>query len=126
MPLQNSAGQTVAYLATNPNAQFVQGAAGTFPNSGRVTFPDLRPINNFDAALFKRFAIHDRFALELHGEAYNVFNHAQYVPGSVNSIGSGPVNNWNMLMPGSAAFGGVTQAFSNHPRMLQAGIRVTF
>jgi hypothetical protein len=31
-----------------------------------------------------------------------------------------------MLMPGSAAFGDVTQAFSNHPRMLQAGVRVTF
>jgi hypothetical protein len=126
MPLQNSAGQTVAYLATNPNAQFVQGAAGAFPNGGRVTFPDLRPINNIDAALFKRFAIHDRFALELHGEAYNIFNHAQYVPGSINSIGLGTVNNWNMLMPGSAAFGDVTQAFSNHPRMLQAGVRVTF
>jgi hypothetical protein len=125
-PLYNSSGQTVAYLATNPNAQFIAAAPGMYPSSSRALFPDLRPINNFDAAIFKRFAIRDRFALELHGEAYNVLNHAQYVPGSINSIGLGAGHNWNMLMPGSLAFGDVTQVFSNHPRMIQAGIRVTF
>lgn len=126
-PLTNPAGQTVAYLANNPNAQFIRAGRGTFPTGGTVMFPDLRPINNFNAALFKRFAIHDRFNVEIHGEAYNVLNHAQFVPGSLSSIGLGTTgNNWNFLVPGTAAFGNVSQAFSSQPRLLQVGLRVQF
>jgi hypothetical protein len=126
-PLRNTSGQTVAYLANNANAEFVAAGAGTFPNGGNVTFNGLRPINNFDAAVFKRFAIRDRFALELHGEAYNLLNHPQFVPGSLNGIGLGSAPaNWNLLVPGSTVFGDVTQAFSNHPRLLQVGLRFLF
>ena len=126
-PLYNSSGQTVAYLANNPNAQYVAAGAGTYPNGANATIPGLRPINNFDAAIFKRFAIRDKFSLELHGEAYNVLNHAQYVPGSINGIGLGATPaNWNLLVPGSTGFGDVTQAFSSHPRLLQVGLRFMF
>jgi hypothetical protein len=124
-PLTNSAGQVVGYMATNPNAQFIRGAAGTFANSGSVLFNDLRPINNIDAALFKRFSIRDRFSLELHGEAFNLVNHAQYVPGSLTTIGLGAQRqSLNSLIPGTIGFGDPTQAFSAHPRTMQVGIRV--
>src|SRR5581483_11407277 len=35
--LKNSAGATVAYLANNPNAGYIQAPRGTLPNSGRNT-----------------------------------------------------------------------------------------
>jgi len=126
-PLTNSQGQTVAYLANNPNAQYIRAGRGTFPTGGTQLYPDLRPINNFDAALFKRFAIRDRFNLEIHGEAYNLLNHAQFVPGSLNTIGLGSQGgSYNFLVPGNVAFGDVSQAFSSHPRLLQVGLRVQF
>lgn len=124
--LTNSQGQTVGYLANNPNAQFISAGRGTNPTGDTALFPDLRPINNFDVALFKRFAVRDRFNLEVHGEAYNVLNHSQYVPGSLNSIGTGVGSNYSFLVPGNVGFGDVSQAFSSHPRLLQVGLRVQF
>src|SRR5207253_11251182 len=61
-PLRNSSGQVVGFLATNPNAQFIAAAPGTFPNGGRA-FLQTNPIQNFDATLFKRFAVRDRFSV---------------------------------------------------------------
>lgn len=122
-PLTNASGQTVAYLANNPNAQFIQAGAGTFPTGGTAYYPDMRPINNFDAAAFKRFAVRDRFSVEVHGEAFNVLNHAQYVPGNLTTLGVGNLQSFNFLVPGSRAFGDASQAFSSHPRTLQVGLR---
>ena len=45
---------TVAYVATNPNAEYITAAAGTLPTAERNTEP-LNPINNFDATAIKRF-----------------------------------------------------------------------
>ena len=123
-PLTNSAGQTVGYLASDPNAQFVTAGPGSLPNSGAQYFPGMRPINNFDVAAFKRFAVRDRFSLELHAQAYNVLNHAQYVPGALTSLGLGArQQSFNFLIPGSGSFGDATQVFSSHPRTLQVGLR---
>ncbi len=126
-PLMNSSGQTVGYLANNPNAQYVRAGLGTFPNGGAPLLPGLRPINNFNVAVFKRFAVRNRFNFEVHAEAYNVLNHPQFVPGSLTSIGSGPqAQNWNFLVPGAVGFGDVSQAFSSNPRLLQLGLRFQF
>ena len=126
-PLRNSSGQVVGYMANNPNAQFIAAGAGQFPNGGNAYFPGMNPTNNFNAAVYKRFGIRDRFALEFHGEAYNLLNHAQYVPGSLVGIGYGAQgNNWNFLVPGNPAFGDPSMAFSSNPRQLQVGVRVQF
>jgi hypothetical protein len=126
-PLTNSSGQVVAYMANNSSAQYVRAGRGTYPTGGMQLFPDMRPINNFNAAVFKRFALRDRFNIEIHGEAYNVLNHPQFVPGSLSSIGLGPsANGWNFLVPGNVGFGNVSQAFSSNPRLLQVGIRFQF
>ncbi len=69
-PLTNSSGQTVAYLANNPNAQYIAAAYGIYWNGGRAML-EMQPIDNFDVALFKKFTIKDRFGIEFHGEAYN-------------------------------------------------------
>ncbi|MGA7413741.1 MAG: carboxypeptidase regulatory-like domain-containing protein, partial [Bryobacteraceae bacterium] len=58
----NAAGQpvamgdpsTVAYVANSSNARYVLAGSGALANSGRNTFP-LKPIDNIDLALKKRF-----------------------------------------------------------------------
>ena len=89
----NAAGQTVAannagivaYVATNPNARYVQAGAGAFANAGRNTFP-LHPINNIDFSLTKRINLTERFHFELSGQFFNILNHAQYFPGYINDV----------------------------------------
>jgi hypothetical protein len=126
-PLTNSQGQTVAYLANNPNAQFISGAPGMFTNGGRVSFPGLRPINDFDLSAVKRFGIRDRFNFEIRGDFYNILNHPQFTPGELNNIGLPPqTQTFAYLMAGSAAFGNPEAALSNHPRMLQLALRLIF
>src|SRR6185437_10647994 len=68
----------VAYVATNPNAKYIQAGLGALANSGRNTEPT-RPINNVDITLIKRFSAKERFHFELQGQAFNLFNHAQFI-----------------------------------------------
>lgn len=126
-PLRNSQGQIVAYRANDPGAQFVSGGAGQFATDGRQVWPGMRPINNFNAAVYKRFGVRDRFSFELHAQAFNVLNHSQYQPGSINSIGFGnSVQDWSFLTPGNTGFGDPGMIFSSQPRTLQLGLRVQF
>jgi len=83
--LTNSAGQTVAYLATNPSARYIQAGSGVYPNAGRNTI--FAPgINNFDISLAKRFNFTETKAFEIRLDASNAFNHPQFTPGFVNSV----------------------------------------
>jgi hypothetical protein len=127
-PLLNSSGQTVAYLASNPNAQFVRGGPGSYAASPGNNW-GFRPIDDFDASFVKRFVFHDRFNLEFRADAYNVFNHPQFTPGQLNNIGFSPfaaMSLMNFLTPGSASFGNPTEAFGSNPRMLQLALRLMF
>jgi hypothetical protein len=76
---------TVAYVATNPNAEYITAAAGTLPTAERNTEP-LHPINNFDATAIKRFNFGESRSLEFSAAAYNVLNHAQYLAGSIDNV----------------------------------------
>src|SRR4029453_2427722 len=76
----------VGYLATTPGAQYIQTGLGALANSGRNTLL-LPAIQNVDFSIFKSFAIGEGSKkIQLRGDFYNVFNHAQYVPGSVNGV----------------------------------------
>src|SRR5581483_4689417 len=83
--LTNSAGQTVAYLATNPAAMYIRAQQGALANTGRNTL-QMPGINNFDMSLGKRFNITERKTVELRADAANVFNHAQFTPGLIGSV----------------------------------------
>ncbi len=74
----------------NP-AAFAAPQGLTFGNAGRNI---LRNPNrtNFDMALFKDFAIKERLTLEFRGEAFNVFNHTEWLP-IAGDAGSGAGNN---------------------------------
>ena len=125
--LLNSNGDTVGYLALNPNAKYIVAGRGVHPNAGRQTIPT-RPINNWDLALRKQFNMTEHMQFQVGAVASNVFNHAQYVPGSVNtvaSIGTDAVDR-RFAIPGSPIFMDPTQVFSSSPRSLQIMARFIF
>jgi hypothetical protein len=125
--LTNSAGKTVAYLANDPNAQYIVAGAGALANAGKNTFPTRR-INSFSMSLSKRFSMTEHAAVEFGAQAFNIFNHPQYIPGSISTVypkDSSAVGR-NYLIPGNRIFGDFTQAFSSNPRALQLVARVTF
>jgi hypothetical protein len=124
--LKNSAGATVAYLAVNPNAQFIRAQVGAYANSGRNILAT-RGINNWDMTVSKSLAFNERMKLQLRADLFNGFNHPQYTPGKVNNINqtnrSGVTN---YLTPGNPVFGLFDQVYSSNPRTVQVGARLTF
>jgi hypothetical protein len=128
--LTNSAGQTVAYLANNPNARYIVAGAGAYANGGRNTLAG-RPINNVDVNLLKNFAIRERWHLQLSAQFFNVLNHAQFVPGFVSRADNPVVLNntpavRNYLTPGNALFNNPEAVFSSNPRNVQVAMKLTF
>lgn len=77
----------VAYEATNPNAQYILAATFAQSNNPRNTLATRR-IDNFDITVSKKFKVREGMFFEFQAQAYNMFNHPQYVTGSVDNIGS--------------------------------------
>jgi len=125
--LTNSSGATVAYLAKNPNAQYIIAGAGARSTAGRSTL-QLNAINNIDMTLSKRINITERFRTEFQAQAFNLMNHAQYVGGYLNdvaSIGFTGVER-NMLIPTNKDFNRPQTVFSSNPRTLQLALKFFF
>src|SRR4029077_2223555 len=85
--LASTAGQTVAYLVTNPNAYYIRAQSGVFTTSGRNILR-MRPIDNFDLSVAKILPFKERYRVEFRADMYNAFNHPQYVPGRLNRVDS--------------------------------------
>jgi hypothetical protein len=77
----------VAYQALTPDARYIIAGKGAMPTSSRNT-EGINPINNLDATAIKRISFGERYAFEFSAQAFNVFNHAQYLPGTVDNINS--------------------------------------
>jgi hypothetical protein len=108
----------------NENA-FTTPTGLTFGDSGRNILSNPRH-TNFDMALFKHFAIKESFAFEFRAEAFNVFNHTEWLPiagggGSANS--NSAFNETNDIL-NSTGFLQVTGA--HNPRILQLGAKLIF
>ncbi len=124
--LTNSAGQTVAYVALNPNAEFLTARLGALPNSGRNILPT-NPINNFDLSVAKSFTMKERFRTEIRADFYNAFNHAQYVPGRTNTVAvTGRANETTYLTPSNRLFGQWSQVYPSNARLIQLVAKFTF
>lgn len=124
--LKNSAGDTVAYLADNPNARYIVAGEGAYANGGRMTLP-LRGIHNFDISVLKRFNITESKRLEFRGEMYNAFNSSQYTPGAINTVQ--PISRTdtrNYLLPSNSTFNQPETAFANNARVIQLVGRFVF
>jgi len=124
--LKNSAGQTVAYLAVNPNAQFIRAGQGALANSGRNILPT-KGLNNFDLNVVKAFSAGERYRVEVRADFYNALNHPQYTPGWINSVLSAPhVNETSYLTPGNPLFGKWDQVFGSNARVIQLAAKFSF
>jgi len=118
----------VGYYANDPTAYYVAAGAGTAPNTARNTLP-IRSIDNFDATAVKRLTIGQRYKFEFQTQVWNLFNHSQYVPGSinnVNSIGYVTTVTHTYLIPGSANFNKPEETFNNNARTMQLAVKLTF
>jgi hypothetical protein len=117
----------VAYVANNPNARYIQAALGALSNGGRNTFP-LDHTNNFDAALTKRINLTESKRLDVGVQAFNLFNHSQFVGGYLSDVSSFETNavSRNFLIPGNASFGDYQGFFSSNSRQLQLVAHIVF
>ncbi len=124
--LKNSAGQVVAYMAVNPNAQFIRAASGALATSGRNILPT-NGINSFDLNAVKTFSAGERYHVEIRADFYNALNHPQYTPGRLNSVLSAShINETNYLTPGNALFGKWDQVFPSNARVIQLAAKFNF
>jgi len=92
------------FATKNPDGTpiFKAPAAGTL-NTQRVRNLIYGPgYQNYNAGLFKAFAINERAGFQFRAEAFNVFNHAN-LGGASGGFGSG-----NVLNPTNASFGKIT------------------
>ena len=123
--VKNGNGDTIGYTANNPTAYYIQAAPGALPNSSRNTLAG-RPIDNFDAAAYKRISFRERYTFELGVQAYNVLNHAQYIPGYINDVAAVSYTDLNYTTVGNSTFNHPEQIFSNNPRTLQLSGKFSF
>jgi Carboxypeptidase regulatory-like domain len=123
----NIEGNVVGYAAKNSGAKYVQAGLGAIANVGRNTL-QLAPINDIDITALKRFSITERFRIEFQVQAFNVFNHPQYVGGYINDIA--PLGftgtERTMLEPQNANFNHPSQVFASNARTLQLALKIFF
>jgi hypothetical protein len=110
------------YFATTTSSGaplFTPPAPGTFNLQKGVRNSIYGPgFQNWNVALFKKFAINERTGFEFRAEAYNFVNHPNWA-----QIGqTGGLN----LIPTSSQFGEVTQKSTSNPRQLQLSLRYYF
>jgi hypothetical protein len=124
--LKNGAGDTVGYVAKDPNAQYIQAGPGALATAGRNTLATPRT-NNWDMAVVKRFNTSERTNVEFTAQAFNIFNHSQFIPGSVNTVNSiGYTGITGFVRVNSGAFNDPTQAFANNARVMQLVAKFNF
>jgi hypothetical protein len=117
----------VAYVADNPNARYITAGAGTLPTSQRNTEP-INPTNDVDATAIKRFNFGESRSLEFQAQAYNLFNHAQYIPGSINNVNNPQTNTLSLSYQtaSSPAFGQAGKFFKANARTMQLTLKFNF
>ena len=117
----------VGYLATNPNAQYIQAGFGALANVGRNVL-QLDPTNNLDLTALKRFTLTERFKIEFRASASNVLNHAQYIGGYLNDVAPIGFTGFERgyAEPSNSAFNQPSQFFSSNPRQLTLVLKIFF
>ena len=125
-PATKCSGNLVGYQANNPNAYYIQAGQGTLPTAARNTLP-IRPINNIDLSALKRITIFEHYSFEFGAGAFNVLNHAQYIPGTVDNVNATSfTSNYNFQTVGLASFNHPEKVFTNNARTMQLNLKFTF
>lgn len=116
----------VAYVANDPSARYIEAEAGALPTTARNTEP-IRPINDLDATALKRFSLTERYNLEFQAQAFNVLNHAQYIPGTLDNINSpGYTSQSSFQTVTSAGFNQPGKFFYANARTMQLALKFSF
>ncbi|MBI3644889.1 MAG: TonB-dependent receptor [Acidobacteriales bacterium] len=118
----------VAYGANNPDAQYAVARAGALSNVGRNTVR-LPYINNWDMTFLKRISITERFRVEGAFQLLNLFNHPQYIAGSLNqitSIGRTQPSERNYLIPSAGNFLDAKNSWPSNARVTQLYVKFIF
>lgn len=118
---------TVAYVASNPDAEYITAAAGTLPTAQRNTEP-INPINDVDATAIKRFSFGGTRSFEFQAQAYNLLNHAQYIPGSINNVTNPEYNGLNTAyqIASNPSFTKAGKFFKANARTMQLTLKFNF
>ena len=127
-PLTNAAGQTVAYLVSNPSAGYAEAPKGTIPTAGRNTNM-LNPIDDIDLTLAKRFNIREQRSIEFSARIFNILNHPQYVGGNISDVapvGATSTDQRSFMEPQSPLFGQIAQVWSSNPRSMVLTLKFIF
>ena len=119
-------GVIVAYLAQNPNAQYIVAGLGALANGGRQTMP-LGRINNWDAQIKKSFRFTESAKLEIAAQFFNVLNHPQYTAGYTNYVQFHNSNTTRAnLIPTDPAFNRPDLEYNSNSRTTQLTARIQF
>ena len=116
----------VAYAADTPNAEYITAGSGTLPTASRNT-EAIRPIDNVDATAIKRFNFGEARSLEFQAQAYNIMNHAQYLPGSIDNVANtGFTLTTSFQTAGNASFDQPGKFFKANARTMQLALKFSF
>jgi hypothetical protein len=125
-PATQCSGNLVGYSAIDPTAYYIQAGNGTLPNGARNSLP-IRPIDNFDLSAFKRITVFEHYSFQFGAQAFNVFNHAQYIPGTVDNVNATSYTaSYNFQTVTSSAFNHPEKEFTNNARTMQLSGKLTF
>jgi hypothetical protein len=126
LPVSLDSTAAVAYVATNPNAQYILAGYGALATGGRQTMA-FRPIDNIDLQVKKGFNFTERIKAQLAVQFFNVLNHPQYVSGYINNVQFHDSNvTRSNLIPTDPLFNRPDEVFSSNPRTTQLTLRLEF
>jgi hypothetical protein len=128
-------GSIVAYLANNPNAQYIRAGLGALTDTRRNTL-QAPGTNNFDLSIYKNLNFTERMQFRLGAQFGNIINHPQYIPNSNPGFGLG-VNDVasfstvgstykSFLTPGKANFDQPKNVFASNARTIAIVAKFTF
>jgi len=130
-----NAGDTVAYVAMNPNAQYIRTGAGALANLSRNTL-QTPGTNNIDLGVFKDLKFTETKKLRLGAQFANIINHPQFIPGSNPGYGLGvnDVNSFSSIgtsykayvNPGNSNFNNPKAVFASNARSIGIVAKFSF
>jgi hypothetical protein len=126
-PIPYCSENLVGYMAKNPGAYYITSGQGTLPTASRNSLAG-RPIDNLTATAGKTISFTERYSFQFQAQAFNVFNHSQFVPGAIDGIGgtstAGVASNY--LNPNSALFNNPTKQWTANARSMQLSAKFIF
>lgn len=120
-------GNIVAYQAIDPTARYVVAQQGTIATSSRNTL-QTPAINNVDLSVAKHFSITERYKVDFMAQAFNAFNHPQWVTGYVNLVNqfNNGTSGITYFIPGQANFNNAKSVFPSNARTMQLAVKFIF